>query len=123
MQGDSGTVPRAEERMRVKSAAIAGSVKVATVYNIGLHELPPYVKRFIKTHPQVTIHIEYSRTDKVYDACLNNTIDFGIVALPLRRPNIAVIPSATTNGHRLQPEHKLARRGRVSVKALAARLS
>ena len=45
--------------------AIAGSIKVATVYSIGLHELPPYVKRFIKAHPQVKVNIEYSRTDKV----------------------------------------------------------
>jgi DNA-binding transcriptional LysR family regulator len=109
-----------EERMRVKSAAIAGSVKVATVYSIGLHELPPYVTRFIRAHPQVKVHIEYSRTDKVYDACLNNTIDFGIVALPLRRPNLAVIPFREDKLVIVcNPEHKLARRGRVSVNALA----
>jgi LysR family transcriptional regulator, transcriptional activator of the cysJI operon len=36
-----------EERLRAKSAVIAGSVKVAAVYSIGLRELPPYVKRFI----------------------------------------------------------------------------
>jgi DNA-binding transcriptional LysR family regulator len=109
-----------EERIRAKSAVIAGSVKVATVYSIGLHELPPYVKRFIKDHPQVNIHIEYSRTDKVYDACLNNMIDFGIVALPLRRPNIAVIPFREDKLVIVcNPGHKLARRGRVSVKALA----
>jgi DNA-binding transcriptional LysR family regulator len=109
-----------EERLRVKSAAIAGSVKVATVYSIGLHELPPYVKRFIKAHPQVKVHIEYSRTDKVYDACLNNTIDFGIVALPLRRPNIAVIPFREDKLVIVcNPEHRLARRRRISVRALA----
>jgi LysR family transcriptional regulator, transcriptional activator of the cysJI operon len=109
-----------EERMRVKSAAVAGSVKVATVYSIGLHELPPYVKRFIKAHPQVKVHIEYSRTDRVYEACLNNTIDFGIVALPLRRPNLAVIPFRDDKLVVVcNPEHKLARRGRVSIEALA----
>ena len=109
-----------EERMRAKSAAIAGSIKVATVYSIGLHELPPYVKRFIKAHPQVKVNIEYSRTDKVYEACLNNTIDFGIVALPLRRPNLAVIPFRDDKLVIVcHPEHKLARRHRVSVEALA----
>src|SRR5262249_11378821 len=109
-----------EERMRVESALVAGSIKVATVYSLGLHELPPYVKRFIKAYPQVKVHIEYSRTDKVYEACLNNTIDFGIVALPLRRPNIAVIPFRDDKLVIVcNPEHGLARRGRVSVKALA----
>ena len=108
-----------EERMRAKSAEIAGSIKVATVYSIGLHELPPYVKRFIKAHPQVKVNIEYSRADKVYEACLNNTIDFGIVALPLRRPNLAVIPFRDDKLVIVcNPEHKLARRHRVSVEAL-----
>jgi DNA-binding transcriptional LysR family regulator len=109
-----------EERMRVKSAVIAGSIKVATVYSIGLHELPPYVKQFIKAHPQVKVQIEYSRTDKVYEACLNNTIDFGIVALPLRRPNFAVIPFRDDKLVIVcNPEHRLARRHRVSVGGLA----
>jgi DNA-binding transcriptional LysR family regulator len=109
-----------EERMRVKSAVVAGSIKVATVYSIGLHELPPYVKRFIKAYPQVKVHIEYSRTDKVYEACLNNTIDFGIVALPLKRPDIAVIPFRNDKLVVVcSPEHRLARRRRISVEALA----
>ena len=109
-----------EERMRVKSAVVAGSIWVATVYSVGLHELPPYVKRFIKAYPQVKVHIEYSRTDKVYEACLNNTIDFGIVALPLRRPNIAVIPFRDDKLVVVcNPEHRLARRRRTSVLALA----
>jgi len=109
-----------EERLRIKSAVIAGSVKVAAVYSIGLHELPPYVKQFIKANPQVKVHIEYSRADKVYEACLNNTIDFGVVALPLRRPNLAVIPFRDDKLVIVcNPEHRLARRRRVSVEALA----
>jgi LysR family transcriptional regulator, transcriptional activator of the cysJI operon len=109
-----------EERMRVKSALIAGSIKVATVYSIGLHELPPYVKQFIRAHPQVKVNIEYSRADKVYEACLNNTIDFGIVALPLRRPNLAVIPFRDDKLVIVcNPQHRLARRHRASVGALA----
>ncbi len=109
-----------EERMRDKSSTIAGVVKVATVYSIGLHELPPYVKEFIKAHPQVNVHIEYSRTDKVYEACLNNAIDFGIVALPLRHPNIAVIPFRDDKLVIVcDPEHPLARHRRISLKKLS----
>ncbi|MBI1760096.1 MAG: LysR family transcriptional regulator [Acidobacteria bacterium] len=109
-----------EERMREQSAVIAGTVKVATVYSIGLHELPPYIKQFMKAHPQVKVHIEYSRTDKVYEACLHNTIDFGIVALPLRRPNIAVIPLRQDKLVLVcSPEHLLARKRKVSLTQLS----
>lgn len=108
-----------EERMRDQTAVIAGTVKVATVYSIGLHELPPYVKQFMKAHPQVKVHIEYSRTDKVYEACLNNTIDFGIVALPLHRPNIAVISLREDKLVLVcSPEHPLARKRKVSLAQL-----
>lgn len=108
-----------EERMRDEQTVIAGTVKIATVYSIGLHELPPYVKQFMKAYPQVKVHIEYSRTDKVYEACLNNAIDFGIVALPLRRPNISIIQLRQDKLVLVcSPEHRLARKRSVSLKEL-----
>ena len=105
-----------EERLRSSPGRVSGTVRLATVYSIGLHELPPYVTRFMKAHPAVKVHVEYSRTDKVCDACLNNTIDFGIVAFPLRRANVAVVP-----WHREKlllvcpPGHRLARRRKVRI--------
>ena len=109
-----------EERLKERSATLAGTVKLATVYSIGLHELPPYVTRFMKAHPQVKVHVESSRTDKVCEACLDNTIDFGIVAFPLRRSNLAVIP---WHDEKLvlvcAPSHRLARRRKTSLAQLA----
>ena len=96
--------------------AIAGTVRLATVYSIGLHELPPYVTRFMKAHPLVKVHVEYSRTDKVCEACLQNTIDFGIVAFPLRRSNVAVMPWRQEKLVLVcPPGHRLARRRRVRL--------
>lgn len=112
-----------ESRLQAKSGVMTGTIRVATVYSIGLHELPPYIKTFIKEHPQVRVHIEYSRTDKVYEACLNNTIDFGIVALPLRKPNIAVIPLREDKLVVVcNPEHRLARGKRTSARRISIKL-
>jgi DNA-binding transcriptional LysR family regulator len=109
-----------EERLREPSTVMSGTVKIATVYSIGLHRLPPYVTRFMKAYPQVKVHIEYSRTDKVTEACVDNAIDFGIVAFPLRRANVAVIP---WHQEKLvlvcAPGHRLARRRRASITQLA----
>ena len=108
-----------ENRLRAPLTVIAGTIRMATVYSVGLHELPPYIKRFIKEHPQVNVHLEYSRTDKVYEACLNNTLDFGIVALPAKKPQLEIIP---LRDDRLvlvvSPEHALAARRRVSLRKL-----
>lgn len=109
-----------EDQLRDQAAAVSGTVRIATVYSVGLHRLPPYLTRFMKAHPQVKVHVEYSRTDKVCDACLQDAIDFGIVALPLRRSNLAVIP-----WHReplvlvCSPSHALARRRHVGIGDIA----
>jgi LysR family transcriptional regulator, transcriptional activator of the cysJI operon len=109
-----------EQKMRKPLADIQGTVRVATVYSVGLHEIPRYIKQFIKAHPQVNVRLEYSRTDKVYEACLNNTIDFGIVALPQRRPNIAIIPLREEKLLIVcSPEHPLAKRRRSSIQKLS----
>jgi len=108
-----------EERLRRPSSTVSGVVRLATVYSIGLHELPPYVTRFMKAHPGVKVHVEYSRTDKVCDACVEGTVDFGIVAFPLRRSNLTVIP---WHEEKLvlacAPTHRLARRRTVRLAEL-----
>jgi len=113
------------ERLRVmegrlrEPAAMFGPVKIATVYSIGLYALPPYVTRFMKAYPHVKVQIEYSRTDKVCDACLNNTIDFGIVAFPVRRAALAAIPWREEKLVMVcAPGHRLARRRKVSLTQL-----
>jgi DNA-binding transcriptional LysR family regulator len=59
-------------------------------------------------------------TDKVREACLNDTIDFGIVAFPLRRSNVEVIPWHEDKLVLVcAPSHRLARRRKVSLAQLA----
>lgn len=82
----------AENALRSRSLEIVGTVRVSTVYSVGLHELPPYIKLFLKENPQANVRLEYSRTNRIYDACLNDTIDFGIVAYPSKRPQLEIIP-------------------------------
>jgi DNA-binding transcriptional LysR family regulator len=109
-----------EEGLREQVDAIAGTVRLATVYSVGLHRLPPYITRFMKAYPHVKVHVEYSRTDKVCEACLQDTVDFGIVAFPLGRSNLAVIP---WHHEKLvlvcSPSHKLARRRRIRLAEIA----
>lgn len=81
-----------ENRIQVLSKTIAGSLRVATVYSVGLHELPPYLKEFLRRYPSANIHVEYSRANKIYDDLVSGTIDLGIVAYPVRRSGIEVVP-------------------------------
>lgn len=108
-----------EARLRDRPATVSGTVRIATVYSVGLHALPPFVTRLMQAHPGVKVHVEYSRTDKVCEACVSGTIDVGIVAFPVRRPNLVQLawrdePLVLVCGR----GHRLARRRRVSVQQL-----
>src|SRR5262249_15894904 len=69
-----------EQRLRAEGDVVAGPVRVATVYSVGLHTLPPAIKRCLAAHPAVNVRLTYRRTDEVYAACLSGEVDFGIVA-------------------------------------------
>lgn len=81
-----------ERQMMDLTQSVAGTIRVATVYSVGLHDLPPYIKRFIQSYPQARIHVEYSRTNKIYEAVRQNLVDIGIVAYPQEGRHLGVIP-------------------------------
>jgi DNA-binding transcriptional LysR family regulator len=99
---------------------VSGTIRISTIYSIGLHELPPYIKRFLHDFPSVNIRIEYRRSTLVYEDILHNCVDFGLVAFPSKMRQVDMIPFR--NDHLVvicHPEHALARRGEVAVSDLA----
>ena len=71
---------------------ISGTIRVATIYSIGLHDLPPYLKRFLKAYPTVNVHVEYRRANQVYEDVLGNVVDLGLVAYPTRDSKLEIFP-------------------------------
>ena len=69
---------------------ISGTIRVATIYSIGLHDLPPYLKKFLKAYPTVNVHVEYRRANQVYDDVIGNVVDLGLVAYPQRDNKLEV---------------------------------
>jgi LysR family transcriptional regulator, transcriptional activator of the cysJI operon len=108
-----------EERMRAQTGTVSGAVRVATVYSIGLHELPPAVRRFMALYPDAKIDLEYSRTTRIVRDVLAGAVDLGIVAYPERRRGLEVVP---LGGDRLvlicRPGHPLAARKSVRARDL-----
>jgi DNA-binding transcriptional LysR family regulator len=71
---------------------ISGTIRVATIYSIGLHDLPPYIKKFMKNYPTVNVHVEYRRANQVYDDVLSNVVDLGLVAYPVKDSKLEIVP-------------------------------
>ncbi len=99
---------------------ISGTIRVATIYSIGLHDLPPYVKKFMKSYPTVNIHVEYRRANQVYEDVLGNVVDLGLVAYPTRDPKLEIVPLRKEPLVLItHPQHPFARQKSVKLKALA----
>lgn len=81
-----------ETRLQETGDTICGTLRVAIVYSVGLHELPPYLKEYLRTFPQVNVHVEYARPNKIYDDTIAGRIDLGIVAYPAKHPQVTVAP-------------------------------
>jgi DNA-binding transcriptional LysR family regulator len=71
---------------------ISGTIRVATIYSIGLHDLPPYIKKFMKSYPTVNVHVEYRRANQVYEDVFSNVVDMGLVAYPTRDAKLEILP-------------------------------
>jgi len=68
----------------------AGPLRVATVYSLGLHSMAAATARFLEEFPQVRLHVEYLRTDRIYEALAGGFVDCGIVACPTERTGVVV---------------------------------
>lgn len=105
-----------QARVRGVDGAVTGTVRVATVYSIGLHELPPAVRRFMALYPSAKIDLEYSRTTRVVRDVLGGAVELGVVAYPEKRRGLSIIPLP---GDRLAlicpPQHALAARKKVKA--------
>lgn len=71
---------------------VSGTIRVATIYSVGLHDLPPYLKKFLKAYPTVNVHVEYRRSNQVYEDVLGNVVDLGLVAYPQKDPKLEIVP-------------------------------
>ena len=107
------------ERIRRLTDRVAGTLRVAAVYSVGLHDLPPYLKRFREVHPSVDVRVGYHRSADVYAAVLEGTVDLGLVAFPARRKGLAIEPLWRDRLVLIcPPGHRLASRDRVRLPSL-----
>jgi len=99
---------------------ISGTIRVATIYSIGLHDLPPYIKKFMRSYPTVNIHVEYRRANQVYDDVLSNVVDLGLVAYPVKDSKIEIIPLRKEPLVLIcHPQHPFAKQKTIKLKQLA----
>ena len=108
-----------EDSLQTLSRSVAGTVRVATVYSVGLYELSSPLKKYLRTFPDVNIHLEYTRANKIYEEVIRGDMDLGIVAYPSKRPQVLVTPFREDRLVLVcAPQHPFAEFHRLSIKRL-----
>lgn len=108
-----------ETELQHSGRVVGGHLRIAIVYSVGLHELPPYMKEYLRSYPDVNVHVEYSRPNKIYDNVIAGQTDLGIVAYPQKHPQIVVIPFREDHLVLVcPPDHALASAKKIPVSKL-----
>jgi len=95
---------------------ISGTIHISTIYSIGLHELPPYITKFLKEYPSVNVRVEYRRSNLVYEDILHNSVDLGLIAYPNKTRQLDVIPFLEDRLVLIcNPENPLAKKKSVTI--------
>jgi DNA-binding transcriptional LysR family regulator len=93
---------------------VGGTVRVASIYSIGLSEMSRLQEEFAIKHPTGHLHVNYMRPEKVYEAVRNDGADLGLVSYPEMSREIAVIPWRNEEMQvAASPGHALASRDEV----------
>lgn len=104
------------------SEKVSGRLSIGTSHHIGLHRLPPVLRRYTRQYPDVDLDIHFMDSEVACEAVLAGKLELGIVTLPGQPlPNLqtrlvwpdplAVVVSAG---------HSLTTKKRLTLKELAA---
>jgi DNA-binding transcriptional LysR family regulator len=110
-QGLLETWEKARSEVAAVKERVAGTVKVAAIYSVGLHDVSRHMQRFMSLYPEARVQLECLHPHKVVEAVLSGDADVGIMSYPpgdraLSIVNLRSEPMVFV----CHPNHRLARR-------------
>ena len=103
------------------SGEISGRLTLATSHHIGLHRLPPLLRAFTRSHPEVALDIQFLDSEVAYEEVLHGRAELAVITLApeTREPVRAVMVWDDPLDFVAAPEHPLACIGPVSLADVA----
>lgn len=118
-EGAKEIIGRYEQLLgEVRSAAdsVRGVLRVGTIYSVGFYLLDPFIRQFLRAHPEVNLHVEYAQWNRIYTAVINGEMDMGVVACPEKHRSIEIVPLASEELVAVfSPSHPLAKKSRIEA--------
>ena len=113
-------VANAERSVRDLDGSVGGKLSMGISHHIGLHRLPPVLRYFTRTYPEVRLDIDFMDSEQAHDMILHGELDLAVITLsPEQEPNLesfAVWEDPLTVATAL--DHPLANRNAVTPQEL-----
>ena len=112
-------VAELEDRVRTVGNRLAGEVRIAAIYSVGLLEIRTLVDQFRDSHPDVEVLIDYCHPRHVYELLGDGQADLGLIAFPKATGDLTVDHWRTQSMVAvMHPGHRLAGQTAIEIAAL-----
>lgn len=103
------------------SDSVSGPLIIGTSHHIGLHRLPPVLRCYTGSYPDVQLDIQFMDSEEACSGVLHGDLELGIVTLPLNAdPDLTLIPvwddPLVIVSH---PQHPLVSQKNITAKTLS----
>jgi DNA-binding transcriptional LysR family regulator len=122
-EGSRGVVERylaLEEKVRSLHQEVAGRLRVASIYSIGLSHMNQAIQQFLERYPKANVRLEYLHPHRVYQSVERDVADLGLVSYPRASRTVkAVLWRKEPMVLVCAPGHVLAARDAIDLEELA----
>ncbi len=72
---------QAEQAVRDLSGNVTGRLLLGTSHHIGLHRLPPVLRRFSQEYPQVKLDVAFMDSEQAYEQVMQGKLELAVITL------------------------------------------
>src|SRR5438093_1461154 len=102
---------QAKAEVAAVKARLDGTVRVAAIYSVGLHDVSRPMQQFASLYPAARVQLECLHPHKVVEAVINGDADLGIMSYPPSDRSLTVVPlRVEPMAVVCHPNHRFARR-------------
>ena len=115
-----GLWDKARSEVGTVQAQLDGTVRVAAIYSVGLHDVSRHMQRFHGLYPAARVRLDCLHPHKVVEAVTSGDADVGIMSYPPASRSLSIVPLRDEPmAFVCHPSHRLARRKPVRAGDLA----
>ena len=111
---------KARAEISASRQRVEGTVRVAAIYSVGLHDMSRHMQPFMSTYPHARVLLECLHPHKVVEAVVSDEADLGILSYPAASRALQVLPLRSEPMALVaHPTHRLARRRTLATTDLS----